>query len=50
MVKNPHANAGAMSSIPRSGRCPGEGNGNQPTPVFSPGKPHGLRSLAGYSP
>ena len=22
----------------------------QPTPVFLPGKPHGWRSLAGYSP
>jgi len=22
----------------------------QPTPVFLPGKPHGQRSLAGYSP
>ena len=32
-----------------SGRCPGEGNGN-PLPVFFPGKSHGPRSLAGYSP
>ena len=23
--------------------------GMQPTPVFSPGEPHGQRSLAGYS-
>ena len=32
MVKNPPANAGDakdMGSIPRSGRCPGVGNGNQ---------------------
>ena len=32
MVKNPSANAGDakdMGSIPRSGRCPGVGNGNQ---------------------
>ena len=28
VVKNPLANAGVMSSIPRSERCPGEGNGN----------------------
>ena len=27
MVKNPPANAGAMCSIPGSGRSPGEGNG-----------------------
>ena len=30
-VKNPHANAGGTgdaSSIPGSGRCPGEGDGN----------------------
>ena len=36
------------SSIPGSGRSPGEGNSN--TPVFLPGKSHGQRSLAGYSP
>ena len=28
MVKNPPANAGDLSSIPGSGRSPGEGNGN----------------------
>ena len=28
VVENPLANAGVMSSIPRSERCPGEGNGN----------------------
>ena len=28
MVKNPFANAGDVSLIPGSGRCPGEGNGN----------------------
>ena len=27
-LKNPPANAGEMGSIPRSGRSPGEGNGN----------------------
>ena len=28
MVKDPPANAGAVGSIPGSGRSPGEGNGN----------------------
>ena len=42
VVKNPPANVGDMCSIPILGRCPGEG--------FLPGKPHGQRSLAGYSP
>ena len=28
VVKNPPANAGDMNSIPKSGRSPGEGNGN----------------------
>ena len=28
MVKNPLANAGDSDSIPRSGKSPGEGNGN----------------------
>ena len=28
MVKNPPTNAGDVGSIPGSGRCPGEGNGN----------------------
>ena len=28
MVKNPSANAGEVGSIPGSGRCPEEGNGN----------------------
>ena len=28
MVKNLHANAGDVGSIPESGRCPREGNGN----------------------
>ena len=27
-VKNPPANSGDMGSIPRLGRCPGEGSGN----------------------
>ena len=30
--------AGDPGSVPGSGRCPGEKNGWQPTPVFSPGK------------
>ena len=42
MVKNPPANSGNPSSIPISGRSPGEGNG------FLPGKSHRERSLAGY--
>jgi len=50
VVKNLPANAGdarGTGSIPGSGRSPGGGNGN---PVFLPGKFHGQRSLAGYSP
>ena len=35
--------------IPRSGRSPGEGNGN-PLQYYLPGKSHGQRSLVGYSP
>ena len=35
--------------IPGSGRHPGEGHAWQPTPVVLPGKPHGQRSLVGYS-
>ena len=49
MVKNLPASARDVGLIPGSGRSPGEGNGN-PTPVFLPGKVHGQRSLAGYSP
>ena len=51
-VKNPSTNAGDtgdVSSIPGLGRYPGEGNGN-PLQYFLPGKSHGQRSLAGYSP
>ena len=44
-VKNPLANAGD----PWVGSIPGRKKW-QPTPVFSPGKFHGLRSLGGYSP
>ena len=49
MVKNLPVNAGKAGSIPGLGRSLGEGNCN-PTPVFLPGKAHGQRSLAGYSP
>ena len=50
VVKNSPAGAGKVSSIPGSGRSPGEGNGNPGTPVFLPGNSHGQRGLAGYSP
>ena len=49
MVKNPHANAGDMGSVPGSERSHGEGTW-QPTPVLLPEKSYGQRSLAGYSP
>ena len=52
VVTHPPANARDArdpASIPGCGRFPGEGNGN-PLPVFLPGKFHGERSLAGYSP
>ena len=49
MVKNLLANAGDASSIPRSRRSPGGGNGN-PLQYTLLGKFHGQRSLAGYSP
>ena len=45
VVKNPSANAD-LSSIPGSGRSPGEGNG---TPLqYSSPEAHGWRSLEGY--
>ena len=37
-----------VGSIPESGRCLGEGNGN-PLQYFLPGKSHGQRSLVGSS-
>ena len=49
VVKNLLANAGEMGLIPMSGRSPGRGNW-RPPPVFLPGKAHGQRNLAGYSP
>ncbi|KAB0356460.1 hypothetical protein FD754_000616, partial [Muntiacus muntjak] len=42
-------NAGDPGSIPRSRRFPWRRKW-QPTPLFLPGKSHGKRSLAGYSP
>ena len=42
-------NAGDSSSIPGSGRSPGEENG-LPTPVCLPGEFHGQRNLMSYSP
>ena len=44
VVRNPPANAGDMGSIP------GSRKEWQPTPVFSHGKSHEQRRLAGYSP
>ena len=49
MAKNLPANAGGEGSILGLGRSPGEGDGNL-TSVFIPGKSHGQRSLADYSP
>ena len=49
MVKNSPANAGNTGSIPGVGRSPGERNGYH-TPGFLPGKSHGQRILADYSP
>ena len=52
MVKNLPASAGdagALSSMPGSGRFPWRRKW-QSTPVFLPGKSHGQRNLAGYSP
>ena len=42
-------NAGDLSSIPGWGRFPWRRKW-QPTSVLLPGKPHGWRSLVGYSP
>ena len=52
VAKNPPVNAGDtrdVSSIPGRGRSPGEENGKAFL-YFLPGKSHGQRSLAGYSP
>ena len=48
-VKNPPANAGDVGSDPWVGKIPWRRKW-QPTPVILPGKSHGQRSLAGYSP
>ena len=48
--KESTCNEGDLSSIPRLGRPPGEGNDNPLQPVFLPGESNGQRSLAGYSP
>ena len=47
MVKEPVCNAGELSSIPGSGRFPGEGNGY---PLQYSCLKNGQRSLAAYSP
>ena len=44
MVKKPPANEGDVDSIPGSGRCSREGNGN-PFQYSLPGLSHGQRSL-----
>ena len=52
VVKNPPANAEDIRDVglmPGSGRSPWRRKW-QPTPAFLPGKPHGQRSLEGYSP
>jgi len=49
VVKNQPVSAGAMGSIPGSGRSPWNKK-QQPIPVFLPGKFHGQRSLVGFSP
>ena len=48
VVKNPPANVGDASLIPRSGRSPGGGNGS-PNQYSCLEKSHGQRSLVGYS-
>ena len=49
MVKASAYNAGDRGSILESGRFPWRRKW-QPTPELLPGKSHGRRSLAGYSP
>ena len=49
VVKDLPASAGDAGSIPGLGRSPWSKSW-QRTPVFLPGKSHGQRSLAGYSP
>ena len=47
--KNQPADAGDVGLIPTVGKIPWRRKW-QPTPGFLPGKSHGQRSLAGYSP
>ena len=50
-ANNLPANTGDTGSIPRLGRCPGEGIGNLfYCLVLLSGKSHGQRNLVGYSP
>ena len=49
VVKNPPANAGDVGSILGLGKIPWKRKW-QPSPVLLPGKPHGQRSLVGFSP
>ena len=49
VIKNLPANVGDTGLIPKSGISLGEGIGKL-TLVLLPGKTHGQRSLAGYSP
>ena len=49
VVKASASNVEDLGSIPGLGRFPWRRKW-QPTAVFLPGKPHGQRSLAGYSP
>ena len=49
VVKKPPANEGDCGFDPWVGKTP-QRRKQQPTPVFLPGKSHGQRSLAGYSP
>ena len=48
VIKNPPANAGDAGSTPRSGRSPGEGNGNLFS-IVAWEIPWTERRLAGYS-
>ena len=47
MVKNPPANAGDIRDLSREDPLE---EAWPPIPVFLPGKSHGQKSLAGYSP
>ena len=46
VLKNPPSNSGDAGDMGR----PLGWKERQPTPVFLPGKPHGQKSLAAYSP